>query len=236
MLQRLFYAGCPSVATNYCLTMKFIEALHLLTVICLLSSCGTQYAYFQTPFHTNASAYKTQPQVRDSVRSAVYASGAFTIGGANHHSRDDVMGFMGSIYRAHSGRHIQGYYGITGVLGQYKIEKYQYAGSTQNQYDNLNLNDSLINLDAGYHSFAGWGAVGGLNWVLPFRNWEWRALGVEASWLHEYGSYLKFRQQLPDTAANILDRRNRFFTIGLNTDFVFYARKGSGGIKMGTGP
>jgi hypothetical protein len=204
-------------------------------VVILLTGCGPQYAYFQSPFHANTSGYKTIPLQKDSVRSAIYASGIVSATGVNYRQRDGVYAFHGSIYRSHSTRHFQGYYGLTGSLGAYQVNEYKpqhpdSRGFFKNY--NYNLNDSLINTMAGGKFFGGWGATGGFNFVAPFHKSEWRFLGVEAAWQQEFGSYLSFRNKLPDTAANLNSRFSNNLTLGLNSEIVFYRKYGSGGFKF----
>lgn len=218
--------------------MKIYPYLIGLTfLIFLLASCGPRYAYYQTPFQANTSAYKTIPLQNDSNHAAVYASGVFTLNGANHQKRDGVYGFTGSIYRSHSSEHIQGYYGFTGTLGGYRVNDMGSQGPPSGRglfssSYNHNLNDSLINTMAGNKFYGGWGATGGINLCIPFDKSEWRILGVEASWQQEFGDYLKFRKNLPDTAANLINRKRNTLLLGINTDLIFYTRKGSAGYKL----
>lgn len=216
---------------------KYPYLIGLPFLLFLLGSCGTQYAYFQSPFHANTSVYKTIPTQNDSSHSAFYASGVFTATGTNQSMRDGVFGFIGSLYGSHSSRHIQGYYGLTGMLGNYNVNDYSPQGDPDRRgflaspY-NHNMNDSLINLHAGRQSFGGWGATGGINYCIPFDKCEWRIIGLEACWQQEFGNYLKFRNQLPDTAANLISRNRNTLSLGINSDLIFYTRKGSAGYKL----
>lgn len=194
-----------------------------------LTSC-TQYAYYHSPVAVNTNSYKSIPLQSDDKKSALYASGVFTTGGANENLRDNFNAAIGSVHHSHNFGMFQGYYGVTGMLGQYKVD--DYARQTGQRYRNLNLNDSVINSMAGSKSFGSWGAMGGINIVTPFGNkHEWRIIGAEFSWTREFGEYLDFRTKLPDTAANIIDRHRDHMTISISTNLVFHLKRGSIGYK-----
>jgi hypothetical protein len=213
--------------------MKYPNLYLVLLLLLFMNSCVPRYAYFQSPFQSTTSSYKAIPMKADSLRSAVYASGLFTIGGANQHLRDGITAFSGSIHRSHHFGPIQGYYGVTGSLGKYKVDNF-IPQSTNGRFFNNNLNDSLLNNMAGNKFFGGWGFTGGVNAVVPFRGrHEWRVFGVEAAWQKEFGDYLDFRKQLPDTAANLIDQRDQYFTLAFSTDIVWRVRRGSIGLKSG---
>jgi hypothetical protein len=94
--------------------------------------------------------------------------------------------------------------------------------------------DSIINARAGSRYYAGVGGTAGFYVTNNFKNGgEWRFIGVELNYQHEFGRYLSFRQGLPDTAVNMVDRSANFFTVGLHTDLNLATRRGFGGFKLG---
>jgi hypothetical protein len=214
--------------------MRSSLLLCLLVFLIFLTSCRVNYGYFQSPFQTNTSSYKTIPLHSDSARSAIYASGVFTIGSANDRWRDGMGGFLGSVYRSHTSRYVQGYYGLTGMIGGYHIKSYgipdPLAGITYDQ--NKNLDESLIDSMAGSKIWGGMGITGGIDFSLPYNRNEWRILVLEGSWQQEFGRYLDFRKNIPDTAANLIDHRKHYFTISVGTEVVVHTRKGQVGYKM----
>jgi len=219
---------CLSHTTPSMNKMKPLFACCL--VIFLLSSC-TRYAYYQSPLQANTQGYKAIPLHQEGVASATYASGGFTAGGANELLSDGVWAFLGGLHRSHNFGHFQAYYGLTGSLGSYTVK--EVTQSESNVYFNRNLNDSLISQLAGHKFFGTWGANAGINLVLPFDNGgEWRAVGGEVSWNNEFGDYLRFRQKLPDTAANLIDRNRQYFTLSLTTDLILPIKDGSVGFKF----
>ncbi len=80
--------------------------------------------------------------------------------------------------------------------------------------------------------FGTYGAVGGINFVHPWPHGEWRVLGVGLALNREFGQYLEFRNKLPDTSANLIDRNRTTLTICLSTDFVAKTRRGSSGYQF----
>lgn len=194
----------------------------------LLTGC-TQYAYYQSPMHANTAIYKPIPLKKDSCSSAIYANGALTTGGTNENLRDGVKAFLGSLHKSHNFGMFQAYYGVSGALGRYRVER---VYNSTNSYRNENLNDSLINGLSGNKFFGSYGAVGGINVVMPFRSGEWRIIGTEISLTNEFGRYLDFRNSLPDTAANIIERKKTLFAMSISTDLIFALPNGSVGYKM----
>lgn len=207
--------------------MKMIFSYALLALV--TPGC-TRYAYFQSPMHVNSNTYRTVPFKADSVKSAIYASGAITTGGASESLRDGVAAFVGSLHRAHSFGVFQAYYGGTLALGDYKVDSVDQT--TNVRFRNRNLDDALINSKSGNKFFGAAGAVAGINVSIPFANGgEWRIIGTELSWTREFGNYYAFRNSLPDTAANLIDRYRNFYTGALSTEFIFSIGRGYLGYK-----
>lgn len=203
---------------------KYTRSWWLPVLLLLLSGC-TQNAYYQSPFQTNTASYKTMPLYSDSIRSAIYANATFTTGGANYQYRDGINGGIASIYRTHTFRHLQAFYGLTGTLGNYHVKPYV------RDAHNKNLDTIAINNNAGDKFFGGWGATGGLNLNLPFAKNEWR-IGTEFSWQQEFGKLLDFRSHLPDTAANLIGASKNYMTLAFTSDLVFHTPHGAVGYKI----
>ncbi|HTE30957.1 MAG TPA: hypothetical protein VK666_11335 [Chryseolinea sp.] len=202
--------------------------LPCLLIISILSSC-TRYAYYQSPTHANASAYRAMPMIRDSAKAKLYLSGSFIGGLANQRLRDNINGFNASAHVAHHFGNFQAYYGLTGTLGSYKIDS---TNGWFNTNEDGYPSSSLLNSMTGRKSFRSYGAFGGVNGVIPFSGGEWRFLGTEFTYTKEFGQYLDFRQKLPVNAANLVDQRNHFFTAGLSTDLVLRRSSNSIGFRV----
>lgn len=199
---------------------NFIPFALLITVF---TSCR-QYAYYQSPLHSNTSSYKATPLQSDSMPSATYASINFMAGGANHRWHDNTWSFTGSLHRSHNFGIFQAYYGANATLGNYNIRAYQVdtiSNLNTTRVDRYAFDDSTINARAGNKFFGAWGLAGSINVVVPFgKKSEWRVLGTELSWNREFGRYLDFRKGLPPGAANIVNRKSNYFTISLFTEVV----------------
>lgn len=205
--------------------MKKHSCLWYLTIFTLFLGSCAQYAYYQSPFQSNTASYKSMPLYSDSIRNATYAHAAFTTGGANSKLRDELNGGIASVYRTHTTKHIQAFYGITGMVGNYHIRPYE--GDVHNR----NLDTFSINKNAGAKLWGGWGATGGISLNLPFDKHEFR-LGTELTWQHEFGQFVDFRKQLPGSAANLIDTRSNHITAAISTDLVFHINDGAIGFKF----
>ncbi|HEX9510115.1 MAG TPA: hypothetical protein VF939_06505 [Puia sp.] len=203
--------------------------LVLLAVPFLFSGC-VYHSYFQSPFYGNSETYHVLPLKSDSVPSATYVSGVFTEGGANYQLRDNVFSFTGSIYRSHNFGHFQGFYGSNVSLGSYNVGHYSYYNDARPS----RLSDSLpINARAGDRFFGGYGAGGGVNFVLPFgRGSEWRVVGVSFALQKEFGDYWRFRKGLQDSLADVIFHNNLTGVLGFSTEFVFRTRHSVIGYKL----
>lgn len=172
------------------------------------------------------------PRVSQEQHSATYASGSFSLGGANQRWRDGVLSLTGSVHRGHAFGDFRAFYGIDGIAGSYKVRPL-HGGS--GFYEQASYpDDSLIQVRSGRKFFGGLGASGGLYIAQPFRSGgEWRIIGAELSWQNEFGNYLSFRRNLPDTAANLIVRNRNYLTIGIHSDIDLKTRDGSIGLKLG---
>jgi len=208
--------------------MKKILTLNLLIII-FFSSCIT-HAYYLSPFNANADPYHTIPLQSDSIKAATYTTGVFTAGGANDGWHDGIYAFQGGIHRSHNFGNFQAYYGANLSIGAYHVN--EYYRSEHPYYDSITFHIPATN-----NFFGAYGFNGGINAVLPFRNGgEWRVIGLETSVQKEFGNYLDFRKNLPDSAADIIFRKNVTGTIGLCTDIISRSRHGAEfGYKMAWG-
>lgn len=187
-------------------------------------------SHFQSPFYGTSEPYHVIPLKSDSMPSATYASGVFTEGGANDGLRDNVFSFTGSIYRSHNFGHFQGWYGGNVALGSYNVGNYSYYNDARPR----RLSDSLpATARAGDRFFGGYGAGGGMDFVLPFgRGSEWRVVGVSFTLQKEFGDYWRFRKNLPDSMADVIFHNNLTGVMGFSTEFVFRTRHSVIGYKL----
>jgi hypothetical protein len=200
----------------------------------LLGSCVADKNYYLSPVNASSNPYHAIPMKSDSLAGAWYASMVINLGLANQDSRDNMYAFRGSIHRSNNFGHFQAFYGADLTLGSY----------TTGYYSNSMYKSSWIGLpypvDSGYIIpsqnlfFGTYGAYGGINLVSSFGNGsEWRILGLEGSIQSEFGSYAGFRKGLPDTAANVIFRKNAIGSIGIYSDIISRPGKRRHGVEFG---
>ena len=173
----------------------------------------TTHAYFQSPYNGNLETYHTVPLRSDSVRAAIYASASFTAGSANERFRDNQYYFSGAFHRSHNFGHFQAWYGADASLGNYQVDSI-------NGRPAAGVNENIINSRSGTKSFGGYGLSGGIDYVIPFGNGsELRLPQLSFNVRKEFGRYLAFRKDLPDTAANTIFKGRVVSTVGLGMEF-----------------
>jgi hypothetical protein len=206
-------------------------SLCLLVLVGLLSSC-TYHSYYQSPFNANLETYHAVPLHSDPAKSANYASGVVTLGGANEYLRDHLYSFCGSLYQSRNFGYFQAYYGADISVGSYYVSPYR----TRGDRPSAGMDTALINAAAGSKFFGGYGLSGGINFVLPLgRVGEWRVLGLSMNLQDEFGNYLRFRQRLPDSAANTIFKDHQVGTIGFSTELAFETHHGMVCLKWSLG-
>lgn len=201
--------------------------LAALLIIFLLPACIIQQqAIYLSPKHAATNNYKAIPMVSDSLRSATYVSAMVHAGGANFRLRDGNLGFQGNIHQSRQWGHLQTFYGAGMAIGLYDIEPYQFPG---NQVD-----AAWINPRAGSRFYGSYGLHAGLNFALPFASGsEWRILGIEGNLMDEFGSYYRFRKEIPANGANVIERSNRYASFTFSSDLIGRFSDGSTmGYKM----
>ena len=205
--------------------MKNTSCLLLFACIVLFSRC-VDHAYFLSAFNANSNPYHAIPLQSDSVKGATYVSGDLTIGGANENLRDNIIAFRGSIHRANTFGNFHLYYGANASIGSYNVS---------NTFDESS--NYSYTLQTGGKLFGGYGFNGGFNALIPLRNGgEWRVIGVEGSAQREFGDYLDFRKNVPDSAVSVVYKNDWVQTIGITTEFVAKRRSGATiGYKLGIG-
>jgi hypothetical protein len=203
----------------------------LLLMLFSLAGCVRQN-YFLSPFQANTPTYHSMPQLSEHAHTANYISGNFAKGSANK-GDDRVFDFKGEFYRAHSFGIFEAYYGAELALGNYIVS--QQRPPTNSARDSFITN--VLNKGIGNKFFGGYGFNGGISMVVPanYGRGEWRAIGIETSLTNEFGQYLLFRKQLPDSVATANMNYSFFPTIGITSEFISNGKKGSIGYKIAAG-
>ena len=171
------------------------------------------------------------PLQSDSLKTAFYGSATFSDASTNDWGHDYCYSFQTNFSASHNLKNFQAYYGVSGMLGRYKMNAYYPKGNDPS------VNAQILNQYAGKISFGAVGFNGGMDVVVPLRGGggEWRLIGLEASFYKEFGDYLTTRKKLPDSAATFISRKNSFATIGGYSEIAAKTRYGSFGVKCGLG-
>jgi hypothetical protein len=197
-----------------------------------------QQAYFTSPLNGYANDYHPLPLLKDSAHTALYVSGNFLTGVANVRARDEVNAFRGAFTVAHHGAFFQAYYGGGLTLGSYNMKKWD-SGYTSTPYWQApppEYDANILNSHAGPKFFGAASFHAGFNLVIAGGDVEWRAIGLETTLNHEFGSYLSVRKGLPDTAATLIARRPFYGTFGVSSELIISGAHGELGARIAGGP
>lgn len=195
----------------------------------VLSGCANQAAFYVSPYNVNHNPYHPIPLKQDSVKSASYAGVSISNGTANDSQADETLTFFMGFSCAHNFGNFQGFYAANVSLGNYKVapfSEYESAG---------NFDPAAINENAGNKFFGSTGIDGGINFVLPIPNGEWRILDIETSAQQEFGKYASFRKKLTNKDADLIVRSKLFATLGGYTESAGKISHSSSGVRLAAG-
>jgi hypothetical protein len=172
-------------------------------VMLALSSCSKVY----TPalYHQDI-AYMPKPASFDSTSTMVYAS----IGGGvrpDAYYRDMMYSGQADLTVGHNFKNFNLAYGGFAELGDYQNSSQDYT-------------------DANYFSDRTFGVVGGrfsANLYKKLDHADFRYIGIEAAYSHEFGDFAKFKQNAVSRSDYYIDPRTNLFSIGLSSEVVFYS-------------
>jgi hypothetical protein len=195
----------------------------------LFSSCLVhKRGMYLSPLDSQTVPYHTIPFKSDSLKSAIYGSIVYSTGTANDQGQDWIHAGQAYIYRSHNLGNVQAYYGGNFTLGTYGTSDFYNSHYTSGQRGIIGGGDQPIDtfyhIHANRYFFGSYGVSAGINGVKTLRRMEWRFLGLETSIQKEFGDYYKFRENLPDTAANIIFRNNLTALIGIYTESLWRNR------------
>jgi hypothetical protein len=203
----------------------------MLLIGCLLTQTGClTYNYFLSPFNANQNPYQATPLKSDSIKGATYASVVATVGGANEGLKDNQFNFRGSIHRSNTFENLHLYYGGSIAFGSYKANALDFNTGYYGNNVTGNLTDRTM-------FFGGLSMTGGMHFIVPVSNGgEWRIIGIETSVNREFGDYLSFRKNFPDSFHYTIDRNALTGSLGLTTEIIGKRKSGgSFGYKFAIG-
>ena len=183
--------------------------LKLLIVIsaisCMLYSCSN-HVYAPALYHQDI-AYMPKPASFSKEKMANYASAGLNVYADPTYINSQVSAQLNYSqgFRFDKGNFAWGVFGVAG----------NYERSNDSDDPNPDFKDKF---------FGAYGARISANLLTKYDNLDWRYLGFEAAYSHEFGSYTDFRKQVADNENYVVDPRTDLFTIGLTTEFVFHGQ------------
>lgn len=184
--------------------MKIKLPIIIISAVVLLSSCSQVY----TPalYHQDI-AYMPKPASFDQEKTANYVSAGINMY-SNSSLSDVLVGGQLNLSRAHTFNNFNVAYGAFGSLGDYQ------NGSDDQSKPN-------------YFKSKFFGAVGGrfsANAFVNNGNVDFRFIGVEAAYSHEFGDYATFRRSVVGQPDVNVDPRTNLFSLGLTTEVLFHSQ------------
>jgi hypothetical protein len=183
--------------------------LKLLLIVCSLATVFASCSHVYEPalYHQDIS-YQPKPASFDSVKSATYLSGGLNIY-TNYAGNDGLTSAEFNLSRAYVFNNFNLSYGAFGVAGDYQ------NGTIQSGQPN-------------YFTQKSFGAVGGrasANLFARSVNTDFRYLGVEIAYSHEFGSYSDFRRSVIPQQNYYVDPSDELVTIGVTSEVLWKSRQ-----------
>ncbi|MFC0515112.1 hypothetical protein ACFFGT_12915 [Mucilaginibacter angelicae] len=181
--------------------LKFI--LCLFGVAALISSCSDHL--YAPALHHSDIAYMPKPVSADTGKSATYISAGVTFD-TNINPLDQVTSGQLNLSHANTFDHFNLAYGAFGVLGSY-------------------TNGELQPNDPYYFKNKFFGAGGARlsgDYFIKGRHFDFRIIGFEAVYSHEFGDYANFRKAVTNQPNFFTDTRTDLFTLGGTTELIFH--------------
>jgi hypothetical protein len=173
-----------------------------LFIAVLFASCS--HLYEPALYHQDI-AYQPKPASFDTIKVANYVSGGFNAN-ANTHYNDFLTSGQINLSRGYVFNNFNLAYGAFGVFGNY--------------------NNDISNRSApNYFTDKFFGVVGGrfsANAYVNSDRVDFRFIGFEMAYSHEYGSYANFRQYLNTKPGYFVDPRTDLYTVGLTSEVYFH--------------
>ena len=184
--------------------MNLKHTFLLLGVAILLASCS--HVYTPALYHQDI-AYQPKPTSFDTAKSLTYISAGIN-GYTNTNLNDVLVSGQLNLSRGHVFDNFNVAYGAFAVFGDYQND--QGSNNQPNSFD-----DKFF------------GAVGGrfsANAFVTSGRVDFRFIGVEMAYSHEFGDYASFRKIINTQSGYYVDPRTDLFSIGLTTEVIFHNR------------
>ena len=180
----------------------------LLTILIMTSLFISSCAHvFEPAFYHEDVAYQPKPASFDSVKTSNYVSIGYKEY-SNTESNDDLTLGEFDLSRGHAFKSTNLAYGVFGAIGSYN-------NTTQHS------NETLFNSKY----FGGFGARASFNFFQNNGDADFRFLGLETIYSHEFGDYAVFRKSYFQQVITGVDARTDLFTAGLTSEILFGQKK-----------
>ncbi len=178
--------------------------LTCLSFLLTILSASCSHLYEPALYHQDIT-YQPKPASFDSVKTASYLSAGLNMN-PNTNLNDFLISGQINLSQGYVFNNFNLAYGVFGVLGQYQSDT-----ADKNQIN--------------YFTDKFFGAAGGrfsANAFTTSGRTDFRFIGVEMAYSHEFGSYSDFRQRLNILPGFNVDSRTNLFTIGLTSEVYFH--------------
>ena len=183
--------------------MALKSLVTLIFVTFIFSSCS--HLYEPALYHQDI-AYQPKPTSFDTVKTANYVSAGYNAN-TNSHYNDFLQSGQLNLSRGHIFNNFNLAYGAFGVLGDY-----QNQGSSGARLPIISVT-----------SFLGHGAGrASANILVNSGRVDFRIIGFEMAYSHEFGAYARFRQFLATQPGYFVDPRTDLFSIGVSSEIIFH--------------
>jgi hypothetical protein len=182
--------------------MNLKQLLSLSCVALLFASCS--HIYEPALYHQDI-VYQPKPTSFDTVKAVNYISGAFNAN-SNSNLNDFLVSGQVNLSRGYVFNNFNLSYGAFGAVGQYSSDQANSGAPT-------------------YFTTKYFEALGGrfsANAFVTSGRTDFRFIGVEAAYSHEFGTFADFRRYLNSLPGNFVDTRTDLLTLGLTSEIIFH--------------
>ncbi|GEM_PF-2543610 len=186
----------------------------IIVQLCFVWSCGVQPRIYTSGSYGTIKSYKEKPHYNGKKESAVYVSGDFASGKHTQFTgiTDDKKTITSfSAHRSVTNNNYNLYYGLGGSFGKYTF--------TDAYEDNIVHNDSK--------NFYSLNVNTGLNYTMSRRIIDYRFIGIELGYNHEFGPYQNKLDELKDLndSGLIIVNQKSLFSYNFYSEYVFKLSK-----------
>jgi hypothetical protein len=181
---------------------------YLIIIVCIaacLYGCS-EHVYAPALYHQDI-AYMPKPASFSKEKTATYVSAGLGVGFDPTYNNTLESGQL-NLSQGYAFNGANFAWGVFGVAGDYE--------------KNADIDGNYVDFKDKFFGAAG--ARISANLFTTYPKMEWRYLGFEAAYSHEFGDYANYRKQVVNNPDYIVDARTELVSAGLTTEFVFHGR------------